>query len=114
MRARRSHLSFHADRFSARWVDQDARHYARYSELMRHLARRNFERRNSCARLAVLDMAQMMNCSFETGYPDGCGRHPVHGWTRDGLHPHPWVYHQYFVASANVLADLGEACAVAA
>ena len=90
------------------------RHYARYSELMRHLARRNFERRNSCARLAVLDMAQMMNCSFETGYPDGCGRHPVHGWTRDGLHPHPWVYHQYFVASANVLADLGEVCAVAA
>ena len=27
-----------ADRFSARWVDQDERHYAQYSELMRQLA----------------------------------------------------------------------------
>ena len=57
-------------------------------------------------------MAQMMNCSTEPRqYPDGCSRHPLHGWTRDGLHPQPWVYHQYWAASANVLADLGEACA---
>ena len=31
-------------------------------------------------------------------------------WTRDGLHPVPWVYYQYFHIAANALADVGEAC----
>ncbi|KAL1529975.1 hypothetical protein AB1Y20_000902 [Prymnesium parvum] len=100
-------------RFSARWVDQDVVHYARYSDLMRQLSRgrtgRLLRRRHSsqCGMLAVLDMARMMNCS-SADYRDGCSRNS--GWTRDGLHPHPWVYHQYFAISANVLADLGEMC----
>lgn len=105
-------------RFNARWVDQDVGHYSHYSSLMRQLAHKSRESRERrgrgvCASLAVLDMAGMMNCS-SPDYPNGCGRHPIHGWTRDGLHPQPWVYHQYFATAVNVLADLGEACTVPA
>lgn len=109
-------------RFSKEWVDQDAAHYARYSQLMRDVARtqgrrgeraaeRSLDRR--CGRVDVLDMAAFMNCSAEIGYPNGCGRGGA-SWTRDGLHPQPWVYHQYFVVAANVLADQGEACGAVA
>ena len=103
--------------WSAKWKDLDGSVYAKYSDIMREIAAEGSPEYASaagvpatappaCGRAGVLDISKMMNCTFER--PGKCGRES--GWTRDGLHPRPWVYLRYFAVSANVLADFGEAC----
>lgn len=114
-------------RFSATWVDQDVKLYAAYSDLMRGVARESFAERfvrspaapraggRWCGLVSILDMDAIMNCSWDTDrYQNGCSylgqAKRDASWTRDGLHPVPWVYHHYWLVAANALADAGEAC----
>jgi len=114
-------------KFSAGWVHQDVKLYEMYSDLMRGLARESFAQRfvrspaasrpggRWCGMVSILDMDGFMNCSWDgERYQDGCSylgqAKRDASWTRDGLHPMPWVYHQYWRVAANALADVGEAC----
>ena len=69
-----------------------------------HHTRRGAE----CGRAEALDLAAMLNCT-EDGERPPAG-HICNEWTRDWLHPFPFVYGAYFNMAANVLADLGEVC----
>lgn len=81
--------------------------YAHVERLVVAADRNARSQSQSCGALATLDLAAMLNCTTEGAPP---ARRNCHEWTRDWLHPWPFVYGAYFNIAANVLADVGEAC----